>query len=138
MTLLRQYYVIVENVGFYHENKRNIRSIRKRTSTTYKRKKQEFVNAVKGYSQLGESVYGKGNLKELCERVKYMVEMAQQVTLAEGDWFDGITINRHMKGLNDSYKVFEKTAKELSQLQERLSSAYEDIGQGLGKYFDIQ
>ncbi len=103
-----------------------------------KEQKQEFVNAVKGYSQLGESVYGKGNLKELCERVKYMVEMAQQVTLAEGDWFDGITINRHMKGLNDSYKVFEKTAKELSQLQERLSSAYEDIGQGLGKYFDIQ
>jgi hypothetical protein len=102
-----------------------------------KEQKQEFVNAVKGYSQLGESVYGKGNLKELCERVKYMVEMAQQVTLSEGDWFDGITVNRHMKGLNESYKVFEKTAKEISQLQERLSASYEDIGQGLNKYFDI-
>jgi len=99
--------------------------------------KREFVKAVKGYSELGESVYGKGDLKELCERVKYMVEMAQQVTLSEGDWFDGITVNRHMKGLNESYKVFEKTAQEISRLQERLSSAYEDIGQGLGKYFDV-
>lgn len=100
--------------------------------------KREFLESVKGYSQFGESVYGKGDLKELCERVKYMVEMAQQVTLAEGDWFDGITINRHMKGLNESYKVFEKTAQEISQLQERLSSAYEDIGSGLGKYFEIK
>ena len=102
-----------------------------------KEKKREFVEAVKGYSQLGESVYGKGNLQELCERIKNMVEMAQQVTLAEGDWFDGITVNRHMKGLNESYKVFEKTAKEISQLQERMSAAYEDIGQGLSKYFEI-
>ena len=99
--------------------------------------KCEFVNAVKGYSQLGESVYGKGDLKELCEKIKYMVEMAQQVTLAEGDWFDGITVNRHMKGLNESYKVFEKTTQEISRLQERLSASYEDIGQGLGKYFDV-
>ena len=99
--------------------------------------KRAFLDAVRNYSQLGESVYGKGDLKELCEKVKYMVDTAQQVTLSEGDWFDGITVNRHMKSINDSYKVFEKTAKELSQLQERLSAAYEDIGQGLNKYFDI-
>ena len=103
-----------------------------------KEQKREFVDAVKGYSNLGESVYGKGNLQELYERVGYMVEMAQQMTLSEGDWFDGITINRHMKGLNESYKVFEKTAKEISQLQERMSAAYEDIGQGLSKYFEIK
>ena len=103
-----------------------------------KEQKRDFVEAVKGYSQLGESVYGKGNLQELCERVKYMAEMAQEGTLAEGDWFDGITVNRHMKGLNESYKVFEKTAQEISRLQERLSAAYEDIGQGLSKYFEIK
>ena len=99
--------------------------------------KRAFLEAVKNYSQLGESVYGKGDLKELCERVKYMVDTAQHVTLAEGDWFDVITVNSHMKGLNESYKVFEKTAQEITRLQERLSAAYEDIGQGLSKYFDI-
>ena len=43
-----------------------------------------------------------------------------------------------MKNLNDSYKVFESTAKEMNMLQQRLSAAYEDIAQGLSKYFDVQ
>ena len=42
-----------------------------------------------------------------------------------------------MKNLNDSYRVFEATSKEMSQLQQRLSAAYEDIAQGLNKYFDV-
>ena len=99
--------------------------------------KKTFLEAVKNYSQLGESVYGKGDLKELCERVKYMVDTAQEVTLAEGDWFDGITVNRNMKEIANSYKVFEKTAQEMTQLRERLEAAFEDIGQGLGRYFEI-
>ena len=99
--------------------------------------KRSFIEAIGNYSQIGNSVYGSGDLKQMCERIKSMVEMAQRITLAEGDWFDGITVNRHMKNINDNYKVFEKTAKEISQLQERLAAAYEDIGQGLGKYFDV-
>ncbi len=99
--------------------------------------KKAFLEAVRGFSQLGEGVYGKTNLKELCEKVKHMVEMANHVTLAEGDWFDGITVNRNMKEIANSYKVFEKTAQEMSQLRERLEAAFEDIGQGLGRYFEI-
>ena len=45
--------------------------------------KKAFLEAVRGFSQLGEGVYGKTNLKELCEKVKHMVEMANHVTLAE-------------------------------------------------------
>ena len=41
------------------------------------------------------------------------------------------------KSLNAFIEVFEKTAQEISRLQERLSAAYEDSGQGLSKYFDI-
>ena len=103
-----------------------------------KEQKQQFLETVRNYPHLGESVYSKTNLKELSEKIKNIVEVAQQMTLAEGDWFDGITINRHMKGLNESYKVFEKTAQEISRLQERLTASYEDIGQGLSKYFDMQ
>jgi uncharacterized protein YukE len=40
--------------------------------------------------------------------------------------------------LNCSYKTFESTAQEMSQLQERLAMAYEDIGQQLNKYFDVE
>ena len=102
-----------------------------------KEDKKAFLESVKSFSQLGEGVYGRTNLQEWCEKVKYMVEMANQVTFSEGDWFDGITVNRNMKEIANSYKVFEKTAQEMSQLQERLSAAYEDIGQGLGRYFEI-
>jgi uncharacterized protein YukE len=42
-----------------------------------------------------------------------------------------------MKQLQDSYKTFEATAKEMHQLQQRLSAAYEDIAQGLNKYFEV-
>ena len=42
-----------------------------------------------------------------------------------------------MKHLNDSVKLFEKTAKEISVLQQRLESSYEDIGSTLSKYYAI-
>ena len=102
-----------------------------------KDQKREFLETVRSFSQLGEGVYSKTNLKELCEKVKYLVDMANEVTLAEGDWFDGITVNRNMKEIANSYKVFEKTAQEINILQERLTAAYEDIGTGLGRYFEI-
>lgn len=99
--------------------------------------KQQFMEAVKNFSAMGESVYGKGNLQELTERVRDIVEKAQSIALQDEGWFDKMTINRHMKGLNESYKVFESTAKEMSQLQQRLSAAYEDIAEGLRKYYDV-
>jgi len=102
-----------------------------------KEQKKAFMEAVRGFSQLGEGVYGKTNLKELCEKVKYMVETANQVTLAEGDWFDGMTVNRNMKEIANSYKVFEKTAQEMSVLRERFEAAFEDIGRGLNRYFEM-
>jgi hypothetical protein len=43
-----------------------------------------------------------------------------------------------MKDLQNAYKVFEATAKEMHALQQRLGAAYDDIGQGLSKYFDVQ
>jgi phage tail tape-measure protein len=102
-----------------------------------KEEKRAFMEAVKNFSAMGESVYGKGNLQELTERVRDIVEKAQSIALQDEGWFDKLTVNRHMKGLNESYKVFESTAKEMSQLQQRLSAAYEDIAEGLRKYYDV-
>ena len=102
-----------------------------------KEEKRAFMEAVKNFSAMGESVYGKGNLQELTERVHDIVEKAQTIALQDEGWFDKLTVNRHMKGLNESYKVFESTAKEMSQLQQRLSAAYEDIAEGLRKYYDV-
>jgi hypothetical protein len=42
-----------------------------------------------------------------------------------------------MKQMNEAMKVFEKTAGEMSGLQQRLESAYEDMGTVLNKYYRI-
>ena len=99
--------------------------------------KQQFIEAVKNFSAMGDSVYGKGNLQELTERVRDIVDKAQNIALQDEGWFDKMTINRHMKSMNESYKVFEATAKEMRQLQQRLGAAYEDIAEGLRKYYDV-
>lgn len=103
-----------------------------------KEEKSEFVQNLKNFSAMGESVYGKGDLKEITERVRNIIERAEMIVNENADWFDKVSMNRHIKELNTSYKTFEATAQEMSQLQERLALAYEDIGQQLNKYFDVE
>tara|TARA_Y100000389_G_C17274224_1_gene419563 strand:- start:255 stop:641 length:387 start_codon:yes stop_codon:yes gene_type:complete len=128
----------MENVGYNMNIRALMEALEREPEQITKEDKVAFLESVKSFSQLGEGVYSKTNLKELCEKISQLVEMANRVTLAEGDWFDGITVNRNMKEIANSYKVFEKTAQEMNVLQERLSAAYEDIGQGLGRYFEIK
>ena len=99
--------------------------------------KAAFLEAVKNFSALGTSVYGRNNLQELCERVKDIVEKGQRVMTESGDWFDDVAHKKSFKRIEEDYKMFEETAKEMSRLQERLSIAYENIGQGLSRYYDM-
>jgi hypothetical protein len=39
--------------------------------------------------------------------------------------------------MNDALKILQKEADEISQRQQRLASAYEDIGQLLSKYYEL-
>jgi hypothetical protein len=128
---------MTENVGYKMDIKSLMEALEREPIQITKEDKKVFIESVKSFSQLGEGVYSKTNLKELCEKIRNIVETANQVTLSEGDWFDGITVNRNMKEIANSYKVFEKTAQEMNVLQERLTAAYEDIGQGLSRYFEI-
>jgi hypothetical protein len=60
------------------------------------------------------------------------------MTLQETEnWFDGVTVQRHMKQLKEAYKILQKTAGELRQSQQRFESAYDDIGTVLGKYYEV-
>ena len=54
-----------------------------------------------------------------------------------GDWFESVEHKKGFKRIEEDYKMFEETAKEMSRLQERLSIAYENIGQGLSRYYDM-
>ena len=101
--------------------------------------KRAFVEAVAAYRQLGEMISHKGNLAEIHESIKKIVENASTLTIKEtGDWFDRVTVQRHMKSMNESYKVFSNSIKEVVTLQQRMESAYDEIGEVLGKYYEIK
>lgn len=107
-------------------------------STMTKEDKKAFLEAVANYHRLGEMVYRANTLKEVAQTLGNIVEKAEQVTLSESEhWFDNVTVSRHMKQLGEAYKVFEKTATEMSGMQQRLEAAYEDIGEVLNKYYKV-
>ena len=100
--------------------------------------KKSFTEAVGSYHTLGESVYRNSSLREITEQLSEIVRVAETLTLKESEhWFDNVTTGRHMKQLKEAFKVFEKTAGEVHTLQQRLESAYEDMGTVLNRYYKI-
>lgn len=100
--------------------------------------KKSFTEAVGNYHTMGESIYRNSSLREITEQLGDIVKIAESLTLQESEhWFDNVTTARHMKQLKEAFKVFEKTAGEVHTLQQRLESAYEDMGGVLNKYYKI-
>ena len=98
----------------------------------------ELINSIKNYGSLGEHIYGKGSLKEIAESLSSIAEGAAQHTLSETeDMFDKVTVSRNMKELTGLSKQFGKVAMEANSLQERMSGLYEDMGNILGRYYEI-
>ena len=98
----------------------------------------ELVSSIKNYGSLGEHIYGKGSLKETAEALSSIAEGAAQHTLSETeDMFDKVTVSRNMKELTNLSKQFGKVAGEANSLQERMSGLYEDMGNILGRYYEI-
>lgn len=103
-----------------------------------KEQKKAFMEAVANYHTYGETIYRNESLREITEKIKEVVKIAENLTLQESEhWFDNMTVSRHMKQLGEAYKVFEKTSKEVTALQQRMESAYEDIGNVLNKYYKV-
>jgi len=103
-----------------------------------KEEKKAFLEAVSQYHKLGEMVYRNNQLSELSETLSNIVTTAENLTMQESEhWFDNVTVSRHMKQIQEAFKVFEKTAGEMSGMQQRLEAAYEDIGTVLNKYYNV-
>ena len=101
--------------------------------------KKLYVELIGKYNQFGESIYRQGKLKEAYSNIKKIVEFASKNIVDEsGDWFDGMTLSRHTRKMNESFKIFEKTVNEITKLQQRLEAVYEEIGETLGKYYEIK
>lgn len=100
--------------------------------------KSAFIKKCKQFSKYSPFVYSYKNLMDYISEIKDLIDIAEQLTLQETEnWFDSITVQRHIKQLKEAYKIFEKTGTEMNNLQQRLVASYEDIGEVLSKYYDI-
>ena len=102
-----------------------------------KEEKQQFVQEVANFSALGESVYGNGDLEQIVERVKNIVERADRIMTESDDWMSNVAHKKNNKRMHEDYRDFEAAARELKEAQNRMALAYENIGQHLSRYFDV-
>ena len=101
--------------------------------------KKQTLEAVSRFNELGQNIYKTNEITELIETIKLMAENASKMAIEEtADWFDAVSVKRDTKSIGDSIKVFEGTFKEISTLQQRLESVFEDMGSKLGKYYEIK
>tara|TARA_R110002020_G_scaffold280026_1_gene495831 strand:+ start:175 stop:576 length:402 start_codon:yes stop_codon:yes gene_type:complete len=100
--------------------------------------KLAFRHALKGFSQMGESVYGTGKLQEVVENLTQVVETANRLVTEEAeDLVDGVSASRQFKGINAALNEFKKSANEVMIHERRLAAAFEDIAQGIQKYYKV-
>ena len=99
--------------------------------------KRQFAEAVKTFSQMGESVYSTGKLKEIVERISNIVETATQLVTEKEDMIDSVSASRQMKHVSSALKEFTKSANEVMIHERRMEAAFEDIAEGIQKYFNI-
>jgi len=101
--------------------------------------KKSYLESIAKFSEYGKSIYRRDELKKSFSEIKKIVEFASKNIVDEsGDWFDKVTLGRHSKKLGESLKLFEKTAKEMTQLQQRLEAVYEEMGETLSRYYEIE
>jgi hypothetical protein len=103
-----------------------------------KEERNAFLESLKNYSSYKNEIYRSKKLKEISKQIGQMVESAEGFTLKETDgWFDNVSVNRDLKELKNDYKLFEKTCSEMTTLQQRLESLYENIGMRLSRYYEV-
>ena len=99
--------------------------------------KAQVLEEIKEYGDFEEAYRSEG-LKEAAGRISEIVEKAERVALQETEeWFDEVTVKRNMKELNNNNKEFTKTVAEVSKLQQRLESLYEEMGNNLSRYYEV-
>ena len=103
-----------------------------------KDEKKQFVQEIANFSALGESVYGKGDIEEIVERVKRIVSGADRIMTESDDWMSNVSHKKGNKRMHEDFKDFMAAAEQLEQAQQQMAIAYENIGQHLSRYFNVQ
>ena len=101
--------------------------------------KFQVIEAIKSYSRVGKQLYNNNGILDAAKQLAQMAESAQNHVLSEtDDWFDTVSVKRNMKELKGLTSHFKKTAVEANSVNQRLSALYEDMGNILNRYYDIE
>ena len=96
-----------------------------------------FLGMVNRFGRIGEDIKV-NDLRGIANVLKNVAEVAKIHTESlQEDWFDKVTVSRNMKELNNYSKQFSKIAQEAANLQERMRGLYEDMGNIMGRYYEI-
>ena len=116
---------IIEDIGIMADEKPQVN-------------KHEVIEAVKSYARIGKQIQVNNGIMEAAKQLAQMADAAQNHVLSEtDDWFDAVSVKRNMKELKGLTGQFKKTAVEANATNQRLSALYEDMGNILNRYYDI-
>ena len=100
--------------------------------------KFKVTEAIRNYGRVGKVLYKTSGIIEAAKQLSEMATAAQNHVLSEtNDWFDGVSVKRNMKELRGLTGQFKKTAVEANATNQRLSALYEDMGNILNRYYEI-
>ena len=100
--------------------------------------KKHFLEIVSTYNKYQESMDRKSDITQVAETLGGITEAARTLAIHEGDdWFDKHTIKRNMSELDKLGKQFDKVASEAKALDQRMSGLYEDMGNVLSRYYEL-
>ena len=112
---------------------------KKAPSPMHNEARRHFLELISTYKTFGKKLQAEHDLAEIANTLGGIVDAATTFTQKEsGNHFDPATVKRNMSDLGKLSSQFEKSALEAKQLQQRMSSLYEDMGHVLGRYFDMQ
>ena len=101
--------------------------------------KFQVIEAVKNYQTIGGQLFKDNGIIEVAKQLVGIAESAQNHVLSEtDDWFDAVSVKRNMKELKGMTSQFKKAALEANAVNERLNALYEDMGNILNRYYDIE
>jgi hypothetical protein len=89
--------------------------------------KQAILNTISNFNEYGKHIYRADELRNITNEMKDVIQKAKDMTLQETEGsFDGITVGRHMKTLESSMQLFEKTGVNMKiicgKIPERLDT----------------
>ena len=102
--------------------------------------KRAFAEALKTFSTMAETVMSRGQkLQATVEQVTKMVETASKLVGESGeDVVEKVAAGRHVKLMESALKAFQQSANEVMIHERRMEAAFQDITEGMKKYYDVQ